>query len=130
MDHSKISLSSLLNKNTESIGNVSIKKINDFEKKNKNVDIKEIFEIKEKQDKEKIKVYQLYYRKCIEHIKTICNSNKNETIFEVPKCSNLNPNYNFDECLSYIMQNLEKNNFYIVCKNNIIFITWKYINFK
>jgi CHAT domain-containing protein len=130
MSKTKLSISSLV-KNDENIGNVSVRNIKNFKKRNNiSVEVKEIIDIKQQQNKKKMKAYNFFYKKCIETIKISCNSNKNELIFEVPKHSNIDMNYNYIECLTYIKQKLEANKFYITSKDNLIFISWKYIDIK
>lgn len=133
MDSKNISIRSLVKNKNTNIGSISVNSLRTKTKNNtknntKNVHIREIIGIQKLHEEEKIRVYKSYYNKCMEQIKSLCLINKNEMTFAVPYTCNLNVNYNMQECLTYIMHKLEKDNFYIVSKNNIIFITWKYIS--
>lgn len=79
-------------------------------------------------EKNKIKeqLYNKIYEICLNQIQNNYKVN-NEIIFEVPK-QYMNVNYNWIECLKYIVVNLKKNEFDLKRKDNFIRISWKKFN--
>ena len=86
--------------------------------------------LKDETLKKKIKKknYKLQYQKCIETIKTtndICF--KQFTVFAVPLSILGEPNFDSAECIIYLMEELEKAEFYarIMKPGNLLFISWR-----
>ena len=107
--------------------------IND-KKNNKNLNPKKLMQqIQNEIDGEKLKLekyIEFIYLNCMRKIEIAIKFKETDIFYIVPSENNEYPKYNPSKCLDYIQKKLRKNKFQtlIINNDNMIFITWKYLN--
>lgn len=94
------------------------------------LNIDELYETKQKSDMKKVELFNKLLIKIHDKIKIASRQKKNENFcyFVMPEVLIGSPNYNFQECLLYILSCLQSDGFltkYI--HPNLILITWSHI---
>ena len=75
--------------------------------------------------------YNGYYRLCIEKIKDANNRYRTDILFKVPGILFGEPEYKASECIDFIKQKLDKEDFITTKVNNItIFVSWKFVGME
>lgn len=126
LNNQNISLSKLSNINIQN-NKITLSNISNSENKTKKVFIKnEILNNREENLKKKKELFRKIYKACISEIQTKYKL-VNQILFTIP-ITFLSELYNWTECRTYLISKLHKNNFNVNYKNNLILISWEFIN--
>ena len=93
------------------------------------INMDELYEQKKQTDLNKLDTYNKLLHRIHTKIKTISRKKTNEQWcwFLMPEVLIGSPNYNYADCLSYIIQQLQDNGFVVKYTHpNLIFISWKH----
>ena len=99
------------------------------EDENPRLDIEELFETKQKTDFNRLQVFNKLLKKIHSKIKTQSRQRDNNEFiwFLMPEILVGYPNYNFSECLVFIMGKLNEDGFVVRYTHpNLLFICWKH----
>ena len=101
----------------------------DDDDENIKINMDELYEQKQKKDLHKVETYNKLLSRIHLKIKTISRQRNNNQWcwYLMPEVLIGAPNYNFSDCLSYIMYQLQDNGFVVKYTHpNLIFISWKH----
>lgn len=127
----KISISNLCaNPNINFTGTLSVQSLVTETKKTHTLDndIDEIVHLQKERRAHKIKAYKRQLKICAEKMKEANRLRNDCVIFTVPTFVFNCPEYDADECLSYIDTELKKRKLDTKIEGLSIFISWLYIN--
>lgn len=115
----------------ESLNIENLVKNNAFENNVSNDSLIKKIKNNKKKDNEKLsKLYDLFYNKCLKNINNNIDSLNDQLFFRVDLFQYGYEQYSSIECLYYIKNKLTSVGFYAeIISENIIFVSWKFVNF-
>lgn len=125
----QLSISNLLGTTDEDIiGEFGASSIAKTKKPSIKQEVREVIEIDQQREDDKIKSYRRKLRECISQIKQEQLIRKTDLFFKIDDISLGHPDYVRDECSNYILTELKKYKFDVFkLDQNTIFVSWKYL---
>ena len=95
------------------------------------ISLNTLYDIKNKKDRNKNNTFNEIINKCHNKIKKVAEQGGLTTFYEIPFFIIGKPLYNMEECITYIINAIIKNGFFVrllqgenIKNNNILYISW------